>query len=221
MSKLVEEILFNINKSNIISIGDSHAYFFKKLDKIEVEWVGPALAYNINNDISTNNTKSKISAILQKTDPSKTALILTFGEIDVRCHILKRVDIEGISVNQSVERVIFKYTEMIDILKNKGYEVFIHGLHGTGVGYNPQFPYYGTMEQRNKASLIFNSHLKNYCNLNKIPFTSLFDIVVDNTSYSTNIGYMEDDYHLNIDSNLQEIVLSRFLDKLKNFTQII
>lgn len=215
LNLIIEKILSRIGKSNIISMGDSHADFFKNLDKISIEWLGPALAYNMNRDVSTNNTKTKILNVLDNSDPSQSAFILSFGETDVRVHVLKRVDIEHISVEESVKRVVKEYTIMIDFIKSLGYKILVHGLHGTGTAYNPQFPYYGTMEERNKATSMFNSYLENYCNVNYIPFVSLFDVLVDKDSYLTNVDYIHDGCHLNIVPELQEIVLSRFLSKIE------
>ncbi len=163
---IVEKILNRLGKTNIISLGDSHSYFYKNIDKIEIKWIGPALAYNINKDVSSNNTKSKILDILDQNDPSKTAIILSLGEIDLRVHVIKRVEIENISIEESSIRVAGKYIEMIEYIIRRGYKVLINGPHASGSVYDPVFPTYGSMENRNIATLAFNLILAGFCNVN-------------------------------------------------------
>lgn len=220
MNETLEKILNLIDRTNIISLGDSHSRFYEGIDMIEWKWIGPALAYNINEDISTNNTKAQILGILEQTDPSKTAIILSFGEIDLRVHVIKRTEIENISLEESSIRVAKKYIEMIEYIVGRGYKVFINGPHAAGTAYNPEYPYYGSMENRNTAILIFNSYLEKYCDSKQIPFISLFDIVVDHNTNKTNNEYILDGCHLNIVPELQEIALSKFLTKLENFYHI-
>lgn len=212
----VEKILQELSVDDIICIGNSHSHFFNGIVNITPIDIGPALAFKLIQDSSTTNSKNKILNILNTTDSSKTAFILSFGEIDIRMFVVKRTEIENITLEESVVRVVEKYVEMIELIRSRGYKILIHGLHGAGSNYDAAFPYYGTMQQRNEASLIFNFYLENYCNQNKIAFTSLFDLVVNKETYETNLEYINDGCHLNIVPELQEIVLSRFLSKLKN-----
>lgn len=215
---IIEKILDKLDRLDIISLGDSHSHFLSGLNKIQSGWIGAALAYNINQDKSTNDTKNKILYVLSYADPNKTSLILNFGEIDIRVHVLKRVAIENISLEESVLRVVKKYIEMIDYIVGLGYKVLVNGPHATGTAYNPDFPFNGTMEERNTATLIFNSYMENYCDTKCIPFMSLSDIVIDSVTLKTNEEYITDGCHLNLDEKLREIALSRFLSKLEKFS---
>lgn len=218
LDTIIQKLLDKLDRLNIISLGDSHALFYKNLNKIQAEWIGPALAYNINQDKSTNNTKNKIFNILNNADPDKTAFILTFGEIDIRVHVVKRVTIENISLEESVIRVAEKYIEMIEYIVGQGYKVLINGIHTTASIYNPQVPCNGSTEERNTATLIFNSYLEKYCDSKYIPFMSLSDLVIDSETLKTNEEYIKDGCHLNLDPELQEIAFFRFLSKLEKFS---
>lgn len=213
---LVEKIISRLNVCNLISLGNSHANFFSGLNNVITMDIGPGLAYKLIDDKSTNNSKSKILNLLDKTNPSTSAFILSFGEIDVRMFVIKISEIKNITIEESVGKVVKKYIEMIELILERGYRILIHGLHGSATNYDINFPYYGTIQQRNEATIIFNNILKNYSNEKKIPFTSMEDLVVDKNTYTTNIEYINDGCHLNIDPKLQEIVLSRFLSELES-----
>lgn len=214
---IVEKILNKLGKTSIISLGDSHSYFYKNIDRIQVKWIGPALAYNINKDNSSNNTKLKIFEILDQTDSSKTAIILSFGEIDLRVHVVKRAEIENISLEESSTRVAKKYIEMIEYMTEKGYSLLINGIHASGSGNDSDFPTYGSIEDRNIATLAFNSYLEKYCDSKQIAFISLSDIAINMDTYKTNLDLIQDGCHLNIVPELQEISLLKFLNKLETF----
>ena len=51
---------------------------------------------------------------------------------------------------------------------DKKYKVLINGLHATGMFsvIDAMFPYSGSMEDRNTATIIFNTYLEDYCNEN-------------------------------------------------------
>ena len=219
LDSIIEKILTKLNVTKIISLGDSHSNFYENLNNIEVRCIGPALAYNINKYDSKNGTKTQIVSILNETDSSNTAFILTFGEIDVRVHIVKRTQVENISLEESSIRVAKKYIEMIQYMVEKGYKVIINGLHGTGVSLaeNTMFPYNGSIQDRNFATVTFNSYLEDFCNENKIPFMSLSDMVINKDTNKTRFKHMDDGCHLNSTPEIQEIALSRFLSQVEKF----
>jgi hypothetical protein len=70
----------------IYVIGDNHTSFFKFQKGFVVYHIGPATAYILSKNSSTNFNK-KLYQILQNINKNKDILILVFGEIDFRIHI--------------------------------------------------------------------------------------------------------------------------------------
>ena len=60
---------------------------------------------------------------------------------------------------------------------------------------DPLWPYYGSEQERNKATEYFNNRLEYSCRQNDIGYVSVFKHLVDK-NYLTNSDYLSDGYHL-------------------------
>ncbi len=221
LDSLVEQILANLKKDNIISIGDSHSRFFSDLNKITVCHLGPVTAYNLKKLNSKTNGREKLWQLLDNTNPSHTALILSFGEIDVRAHVIKAAVKEKITIERSAINTAKNYCSVISEILDRGFSVLVHGVHASPPTYgNFEYPALGSVQDRNYAVKAFNNYVRNFSALERIPYASIDEIVI-NSDLSTRVEYMVDGCHLNFNAELQGIVLSAFVRESSALNQSI
>lgn len=201
----------NIEKP-IYCIGDSHASFFSGLDEMQPEWpkpaenslpffrvirLGPVLAYSLHRYGTKTRGRENLFKAIRKIPP-KSKVLLCFGEIDCRNHILKQAALQKRSLEEIVAECVDRYTSVAGELKNMGHEIILWGVLASSLSNNPQnseFPTYGTCVERNRATAIFNRFLADWCVANKAKFISVFDELIDSAGY-TKTEFYADQIHL-------------------------
>jgi len=186
--------------AKIYVIGDSHTNFFggteyinflplenhintscNLVDFFKTFHLGPALAYNSNTNSSTNTLAKTLYLIEKNYLPPKSTLLLCFGEIDIRVHVLKQAEKQNKTVEQVIEDILDNYLKYLKILQNKGYHIICWGAIASQKDEwetNPDYPKYGSEIERNQATSQFNKKLKEICLANKLRFLSIFDDLV-------------------------------------------
>ena len=212
INSLIQLLLNKLDKQIILSIGDSHSRFFSNLDGIKVFRIGAVTAFNLVKKNSSMKGREKLHEILDDFSPSNAAILLSFGEIDIRAHVIKAAIKERISVRESAIRTATKYSIAISEIINLGFSVLIHGVHASGSIYNNKtFPAVGRLEDRNYAVKEFNQYLRNFCISQSIPFASLDSLVIDDNLKTRN-EYMCDGCHINFNPEMQAIIIYQFLN---------
>jgi hypothetical protein len=194
-------------------IGDSHSLIFRKdmcgkdhealLETFVVHHIGPYLAFNFENSHESFNKTIDILRSLERTD----TIILSFGEIDCRCHILKQKYEKSRCIEDIVEEITTKYTDSVKDLCKMTSNIFLLAPAPTGnfdndYTFNKEFPFYGTYRERNRVTQMFIDSLeKKY---DKV--VSVFSIVI-NKDYSTKMEYFRDMIHLS--SEMLPYILKR------------
>lgn len=201
-----------MNKTVLHCIGDSHASFFSGGDRMISEFpgktenslacfrayrVGAATAYNLVTENSSSKGREKVCNILDTLEKGSD-ILLVFGEIDCRVHLLKQA--KKSSREAVVQKCVDRYIEFARIVKEKGYNVYVWGVIGStphigSFGEDHEYPAVGTMEERNKITRLFNAQLQIEAKKNDIGFVSIFDTLVD-TQNVTNVKYYVDEIHL-------------------------
>jgi hypothetical protein len=158
-----------------------------------VTWdVGPALAYNLEKYIPRME-----GALLsyRQSDP-EGGILLCFGEIDVRMHLVRQAEKRGESVREAAERTARKYMETVCSLHNRFGHVSVFGPHPmyeNPIG-PPEGMHCGTYHQMYEAGEVFNLFLEH--NLPKdIKFASIFHDMRREWLHRC-LGYYMDDFHL-------------------------
>ena len=162
----------------IVFIGDSHASFFSGSDIIQPAFpndcqntykqftgvrLGPVLAYNLNRLGSQYQGREKLIQVIEQLNPQEHIIGLCFGEIDCRCHIVKQAHKQGVSIEKVVQKCFVSYQEVIDEIAARGFTIILWNVVPTSPATlnNPEFPHYGTDEERIKATELFNLELLN------------------------------------------------------------
>lgn len=189
-------------------IGDSHCCFFYGQDKVikiegkidslipffKVYYIGPSLAYNLCTLGTTTRGREIIFELLENKIPQGSRILLCFGEIDCRLHILKQAKIQNKDVNTTVEDCVKRYFSFIKEIKAKGYEVLVWNVVATAVDSvqnGEGYPKQGTCEERNSLTKHFNEELKKLLVDESIKFISIFDKLVDGKNLTKEEFYMD------------------------------
>lgn len=213
----------------VIFIGDSHASFFSGQDRIQGEYpdvvpsvykefegirLGPVLAYSLNKPDTHSKGREKLFEILKSLDPEKHIIGLCFGEIDCRCHIIKQAYKQKISIAEAVTSCFNSYESVIDEITGKGFSVILWNAIPTSPSTlnNPEFPHFGTDEERKTATELFNAALAAKADNKNIHFLTIYNqLLKDNARID---HYFFDGVHL---SQSAMYIMMRELNKITGF----
>ena len=106
-------------------------------------------------------------------------IVFVFGEIDVRCHIIKQSELQKISVDEVITRLADAYVATIINNKqqyNNLHCVIFSVLPPTNRTFNPQVPYYGSLEERILVTKKLNAYLELLCRQHNLLFLNMYDV---------------------------------------------
>lgn len=216
---LASSLLNRLGKETISVFGDSHATAFAGLSQVAVHHIGPATAISLTRETSATKARSKLFQQLASLDPCRTAILLSFGEIDCRAHVIRHAVLEQVSIREATIRSVRNYTTAIREIQALGFTVLVLGISGSGMGMNLNAPKTGREQERNYAITIFNQALRQASRTNGFHICDMQNIVVNPSTLRSNHDYIKDGCHLNhfpaIARDLQCILLARFLDALE------
>lgn len=197
----------------ISCIGDSHALFFSGQDIIQPVWpgrshdllpcfrtyrLGPVLAYNLCKTETLSRGREKLFEVLEKCVPEGGTVLTCFGEIDCRLHLPKQAAQQNRSLDSVVAECVGRYFSVILEVVARGHCVIVWNVPPSTTRQDTsswQFPAYGTCEERNTTTVLFNRHLEEKCHASGVSFLSVFDALVDNSGLTRSPFYL-DDVHL-------------------------
>jgi len=200
-----------IDKNIIHCIGDSHVSFFSGWNKIAPVWpvpvkdrlpffksyhLGPALAYNLCEINSQSRGRENLFEVL-KTIPPGEKVLLVFGEIDCRAHLLKQADRQNRDIPEVAQECVQRYFSAIEEVSKMGYEVMVWAaIPSFPCNYiDSEYPAYGSPKERNRATRLFNEEIERLCRNNGLRFISIFDQLLTKRG-NTKIRYYMDFAHL-------------------------
>ncbi|MBL6456777.1 hypothetical protein JMJ55_15680 [Belnapia sp. T6] len=199
----------------ILVAGDSHSAFWRGRNGVankgtafvgvDVLHIGPATAHMlfVNGEPHRRNAVPLTTKL--KADVGKyAALVLCFGEIDCRVHVVKSALSNKISIDQAVDLTIARYMEFIDWIKsNWEIPIVLWGpppsTPETGkISFNPRLPAIGSMYERNYAAFCFTEALKREAAKRlSVEVASIFEECVD-SSGATVESALCDGCHLDV-----------------------
>jgi hypothetical protein len=184
-------------------------------------YLGPTLAYTFY-EKHLPKIKSHISENKQWF-PKGAKILLMVGEIDCRLAIPKQAKLRPDASNkQLVNEVVDRFFKTGIEIKKMGYEPIFFGMCPTtdpDYWFNPNTPghhdisadvkqnwfKYGTKNQRNNFSIIWNNYMSEKCDKHKFTFISIYDKIVDQNNEAKN-EYFVDSIHLKHDTCIDFIV---------------
>ncbi len=192
-------------------IGDSHASFFSGRNSLQPVWpekssdtipflksyrLGAVLAYSLSDLGTTMLGREKLLEIV-KTLPHGSNLLFAFGEIDCRVHLIKQSEKQNKTIEDVVISTTERYISALVPLKNE-FHIIIWGVPPSTTAKdatNQSFPHYGTCEERNAVTKIFNKNLEILSKKHGFTYISIFDTLIHKNGL-TNNKYFIDDVHL-------------------------
>jgi lysophospholipase L1-like esterase len=181
-------------------IGDSHSCFFIGRDKITVGYpseesvfpffrvfpIGPALAYNLCKEGTSSRGRENLFAVLEHQVPPGGWVLMSFGEIDCRAHLLLQAEKQGRPWGEIVTECVARYFQVIQEVAARGFQVIVYNATPAArrrASYRPgrtqSFPTYGTPRERNRVTREFNEQLSRRCAEAGIRFLRNFDALVE------------------------------------------
>lgn len=199
----------------IYCIGDSHVSVFSGLGtkynpymvpilpkraKVNLSYfipirLGSVLAYNSYRYAKKIEKLLKLKSL--NFNKSKDYVLLSFGEIDIRVHILKQSKLQNKSLKQIIKLTISRYYNLISYLYSHGYKIIIYGPIASAKEsvIVERFSSYGSCKDRNKATDEFTRQLIELTKQYNIPFITIFYEMIDE-NYETKDSFLMDNIHL-------------------------
>lgn len=218
-SNLEHEILRHYRERTIAVIGDSHVNFFSGNETLtfihagnsvnicpvingwplSVFHMGACLAYTCNQSGSSTGFHRKLEWLLSDYIRKDSPLMLSLGEIDLRAHVYKEAEKRKKTPEDVVEDILEQYAKMIYELIARGYSVIIWGPIATAQDAafeKTDYPYYGTEQERNRATEYFNRRLERICNGAGAMYISIFKDMITEDYHTKNEYFSKDRFHL-------------------------
>ena len=159
----------------IYSFGDSHAdYSFRNVINDENQRValGPVTMHRVRRDKLDFLDSYKTH---RDVDFDKDSFVVfCFGEIDIRCHIKKQIEIQGKKENEVINNLISEYVNYISrqkkIFKKIGILSITPPASVVWASQNNDYPFMGTDYDRARYTIKANGILKKMCAENDISF---------------------------------------------------
>jgi hypothetical protein len=163
---------FNNLKALVHVFGDSHIFLLQNMPGSCLYWFSGRTMHRIGRD-NINGINIAHYGV-QEGD----AFIISCGEIDVRCHIGKQVDLTGKNIDEVISVLVSNYIEMINLNRSQYKNVtaiVLSIIPPSNACYNEQFPFYGTLKERVEITKKMNNYLKAICCFNNILFLDFYD----------------------------------------------
>jgi hypothetical protein len=165
--------LFTHLEGKVVAIGDSHsAASFTGISDCTVHWIGPRTLFRVGRDgIEGLNVKDYG---VEEND----TVVFVFGEIDVRCHLLKQRDLQQIPTELLIKLMVKKYISTLLLNKlqfNCLHVVIFCVLPPTDAAFNPEYPIYGSLQDRIEVTKLLNQELIQSAYENNIYTINVYD----------------------------------------------
>lgn len=181
-------------------IGDSHVSFFGGQDVIQPGWpqhsqdllsffvthhLGGALAYNLTRMGTNVRGREKLFEVLEQAVPAAGNVLLSFGEIDCRAHVLKQAAKRGVSSAAIIAECLEQYFHVVREVQARGFQVIVYNAVPSAIprprksGRDDDYVAVGSQSERNEAIRQFNAGAKARCADLRVSFLETFPALVD------------------------------------------
>lgn len=156
--------------------------------------LGPCTAFQLHKKLDL------IRFIIGKFVKPGDTVLMCFGEVDCRAHLIKQSQVQKRQLGYIVRQCAYMYMQTIRLLKQDRIPVAVWGPIASMA---PDTNYeggiwQGTCEERNQVTAQFNQVLKEQCKALHIPFGTIFDKMIDENNI-TNKKYLTDAIHLSLE----------------------
>jgi hypothetical protein len=186
----------------VVLSSEFHNKEANRFKSIKVHWLSGALAFNlIDDDENLLKWGSEIVETLEKAS-DVSSILLAFGEIDIRVHVIKRAfssNKHPYVVNEVVAERLMRFSEYL--FQKFNIPIFVLSPIPSAPnfkGFNKDLPNTGSERERNYLTYKFSEFLENWDKKqNQIYIINLFNYLTDRT-LNTNVEFYADSIHLNL-----------------------
>ena len=178
--------------SRIVAFGDSHVQLFKGFEEITLNHVGASTAYNLAEEDSSTGGRRQVLNRIGRMNPKVEAVLLCFGEVDIRANVIKYCYQKGMSIQECVDGVVSRYISFAAEIASRGFKILIYGGYGAGGDRNSV----GSDRERNFAAKCLNTSLQARCEQIGFVYFSLHDALLDEEGLETDSSFLSDGSHL-------------------------
>lgn len=191
----------------IYCIGDSHVNIFSGYDHLQRKWphpsrdslpqfkvyrVGAGLAYNLKEFGTTIGTRERLLEVIETISPN-SHILLCFGEIDCRFHLIRHAEKTSKSWTNVAEECADRYFDGLQVLIDKGFKVSVYNVIPSARLTKPdnKFPTTGTCLERNKMTQLFNAALREKCKQKDLAFVESFASLINQKGVTKSVYYLD------------------------------
>lgn len=204
-------------------IGDSHSSVFSGKEEIQPIWpqrsddkldsfrsyrIGPATAYQLETKVPVLN-----QIIHTLVDKNNDSVLFCFGEVDIRAHLKKQMDLQNKTVAEVVKECVDRYIRIVLSYKAQGYNVMVWGPIASWHESREYTggPSFGTCLERNEITKEFNRYLKEWCDTTGVTFVSIFNTMTDENNI-TIPEYLDDwdGCHMHLSQRAMPLIIDEF-----------
>lgn len=177
--------------TRLVAIGDSHCKFWSGNDGV---WnpdripgvvtchIGPGLAWRLIERSSRTRSGRSVLRILRDLAAQSYDgwALLSFGEIDLRVHVLKHAAEDGLGA--ALAQLVDRYIAFVAKARRVHPRLALWGPGASppaGAPDNPAFPATGSEAARNKATALFTSLIEQRARLIGLPYLTLLPLLLD------------------------------------------
>ena len=189
-------------EETIVVLGDSHVNFFSGNEaltflpigqEINVSpqingfpftalHLGACLAYKSNMYGSSEGFLERLDWLMEHFIIPGGKVVVSLGEIDIRCHVFKQTIRQGCSYEKIVDDILNNYFDMLLYVKEHGFTTYIWGPIASQTESCPvdgYLPRVGSEVERNLATRYFTDCARKRCQDMGIGLSSIFENMVD------------------------------------------
>jgi acetyltransferase-like isoleucine patch superfamily enzyme/GT2 family glycosyltransferase/Tfp pilus assembly protein PilF len=197
-------------------IGDSHVVVFSGFEVppqgidntgflpfFRAYRLGPYTAYN------AEKRREVIESVLERKVAPGDSVMLCFGEIDCRVHLIEQSESQHRPLEDVVTECVTRYAHLFDIKEKYGIRLLVWNAIPSSTENidSGEYSTHGTCRERNEVTRIFNGKLKEECEKRGITFVSVFDRLIDDDGL-TKAEYYSDAVHLS--QKAMPVILEEF-----------
>ena len=145
--------------------------------------------------ISLQQVVVEVLRRIARMNPNSEAVLLCFGEVDIRANIIKYCYQKELSIEECVEDVVSRYLSFACEIASRGFKVLIYGGYGAGSDRRS----FGSELERNYAAKCLNKSLSLKCHENGFLYFSLHHAFMDVENLETDSSFLSDRVHLYCD----------------------
>lgn len=192
LKNFLKKCLDLMGVSRIVAFGDSHVQLFEGCDEVDVNHVGASTAYNLSEENSSTGGRRQVLSRVDRMDPMTEAVLLCFGEVDVRANVVKYCYQNRLSIEECIDGVVERYMSFASEIASRGLKVLIYGGYGAGRDRMS----FGSERERNYAAKCLNASLSAKCEKLGFAYFSLHDAMFDEEYLETDSSFLLDGFHL-------------------------